>query len=45
MAPAEQLTVAVTGPTGEIGMAALRALDASPAVGRVTVPPHTFFGR
>lgn len=35
MAPAEELTVAVTGPTGEIGVAALRALDASPRVGRV----------
>lgn len=34
MAPAK-LTVAVTGPTGEIGLAALRALDASPKVGRV----------
>jgi UDP-glucose 4-epimerase len=29
------LTVAVTGPTGEIGIAALRALDASPRVGKV----------
>jgi nucleoside-diphosphate-sugar epimerase len=29
------LSVAVTGPTGDIGIAALRALDASPAVGRV----------
>jgi nucleoside-diphosphate-sugar epimerase len=29
------LTVAVTGPTGDIGVAALRALDASPAVGKV----------
>jgi nucleoside-diphosphate-sugar epimerase len=29
------LTVAVTGPTGDIGIAALRALDASPAVRRV----------
>ncbi len=29
------LTVAVTGPTGDIGIAALRALDASPEVGRV----------
>ena len=35
MAPARKLTVAVTGPTGEIGIAALRALDASPSVGRV----------
>ena len=34
MAPSK-LTVAVTGPTGEIGLAALRALDASPRVGRV----------
>ncbi len=34
MAP-PKLTVAVTGPTGEIGLAALRALDASPRVGRV----------
>jgi UDP-glucose 4-epimerase len=34
MAPTE-LTVAVTGPTGEIGTAALRALDASPRVGRI----------
>lgn len=32
---ADRLTVAVTGPTGEIGIAALRALDASPRVGRV----------
>jgi UDP-glucose 4-epimerase len=30
-----KLTVAVTGPTGDIGVAALRALDASPTVGRV----------
>jgi len=29
------LSVAVTGPTGDIGIAALRALDASPAVGRI----------
>ena len=29
------LTVAVTGPTGEIGVAALRALDASPRIGRI----------
>jgi nucleoside-diphosphate-sugar epimerase len=29
------LSVAVTGPTGNIGVAALRALDSSPAVGRV----------
>jgi nucleoside-diphosphate-sugar epimerase len=29
------LNVAVTGPTGDIGVAALRALDASPAVGRI----------
>jgi UDP-glucose 4-epimerase len=29
------LTVAVTGPTGDIGLPALRALDASPAVARV----------
>lgn len=35
MAPAKTLTVAVTGPTGEIGLAALRAFDASPGVGRV----------
>jgi len=33
--PPTELTVAVTGPTGEIGIAALRALDASPRVGRV----------
>jgi nucleoside-diphosphate-sugar epimerase len=33
--PPGELTVAVTGPTGEIGVAALRALDAAPAVGRV----------
>lgn len=32
---AEGLTVAVTGPTGEIGLATLRALEASPAVKRV----------
>lgn len=32
---ASKLTVAVTGPTGEIGLAALRALDHSPTVGRV----------
>lgn len=31
----KKLTVAVTGPTGDIGIAALRALDASPEVGRV----------
>ena len=35
MATVSGLTVAVTGPTGDIGIAALRALDASPAVGRV----------
>ena len=29
------LTVAVTGPTGDIGIAALHALDASPEAGRV----------
>jgi nucleoside-diphosphate-sugar epimerase len=33
--PPGELTVAVTGPTGEIGVAALRALDASPRVGRI----------
>ena len=32
---AKKLTVAVTGPTGEIGLAALRALDASPRIGKV----------
>lgn len=32
---APKLTVAVTGPTGDIGLAALRALDASPRVGRI----------
>lgn len=32
---AQKLTVAVTGPTGDIGLAALRAFDESPAVGRV----------
>ena len=32
---AKKLTVAVTGPTGDIGVAALRALDASPKVGKV----------
>ncbi len=32
---ARKLTVAVTGPTGDVGIAALRALDASPAVDRV----------
>ncbi len=31
----KKLTVAVTGPTGDIGIAALRALDASPKVGKV----------
>lgn len=31
----EGLTVAVTGPTGDIGRATLRALDAEPTVGRV----------
>ncbi|MEZ5155931.1 MAG: NAD-dependent epimerase/dehydratase family protein [Solirubrobacterales bacterium] len=30
-----KLTVAITGPTGDIGLAALRALDRSPAVGRI----------
>ena len=35
MATVSGLTVAVTGPTGDIGIAALRALDASPAIGRV----------
>ena len=34
-AKAKKLTVAVTGPTGDIGLAALRALDASPKVGKV----------
>ena len=34
-ASASDLTVAVTGPTGDIGIAALRALDASPAVAEV----------
>ena len=34
-AAASDLTVAVTGPTGDIGIAALRALDASPAVAKV----------
>jgi len=29
------LTVAVTGPTGDIGLAALRAFDGSPMVGKV----------
>src|SRR3954465_15528579 len=29
------LTVAVTGPTGEIGVAAVNALEADPGVGRV----------
>ncbi len=33
--PPTELTVAVTGPTGDIGIAALRALDASPQVGAV----------
>lgn len=32
---AKKLKVAVTGPTGDIGIAALRALDASPKIGRV----------
>ena len=32
---ASGLTVAVTGPTGDIGIAALRELDASPAVERI----------
>lgn len=31
----KKLTVAVTGPTGDVGIAALRALDASPKVGKV----------
>jgi UDP-glucose 4-epimerase len=31
----KKLKVAVTGPTGDIGVAALRALDASPKVGKV----------
>src|SRR3954454_11340164 len=31
----KKLTVAVTGPTGDIGVATLRALDRSPKVGRV----------
>ena len=31
----KKLTVAVTGPTGDIGIAALRALDDSPKVGKV----------
>ena len=34
-ASASDLTVAVTGPTGDIGIAALRALDASPTVAKV----------
>ncbi len=32
---APKLTVAVTGPTGDIGLAALQALDSSPQVGKV----------
>jgi nucleoside-diphosphate-sugar epimerase len=32
---AAELTVAVTGPTGEIGLAALRAFDESPRIGRI----------
>ncbi|HEX8103851.1 MAG TPA: NAD-dependent epimerase/dehydratase family protein [Solirubrobacteraceae bacterium] len=35
MPPASNLTVAVTGPTGDIGKAFLRALDQEPRVGRV----------
>jgi nucleoside-diphosphate-sugar epimerase len=35
MPPASNLTVAVTGPTGDIGRALLRALDKEPRVGRV----------
>ena len=31
----KKLTVAVTGPTGDIGIAALKALDASPKVGKI----------
>ena len=34
-AGAETLTVAVTGPTGDIGRALMRALDREPSVGRV----------
>jgi UDP-glucose 4-epimerase len=34
-AAAETLTVAVTGPTGDIGRALMRALDREPSVGRV----------
>ena len=33
--PASPLTVAVTGPTGDIGRSLLRVLEASPGVGRV----------
>jgi UDP-glucose 4-epimerase len=35
MADGSGLTVAVTGPTGDIGRAAVRALEASPEVGRI----------
>jgi nucleoside-diphosphate-sugar epimerase len=33
--PPKPLTVAVTGPTGEIGISAVEALEADPAVGRI----------
>ena len=35
MSEAAKLTVAVTGPTGDIGRTAVRALEARPAVGRI----------
>ena len=35
-APARKLTVAVTGPTGDLGRSLLRALERTPRVGRVT---------
>jgi UDP-glucose 4-epimerase len=35
MADGSGLTVAITGPTGDIGRAAVRALEASPEVGRI----------
>src|SRR3954471_22296017 len=35
MSSPKPLTVAVTGPTGEIGISAVAALEADPAVGRI----------
>ena len=35
MSPAEKLTVAITGPTGDIGRALVRTLERSPSIGEI----------